>query len=186
MLKRIQQMMSLRIKMRRWEQDGNNIEDDALVLGIHLLGEGYSLRFSKDDLLKQKEEKDDLEKFNLDNITHGKQVDVLDRRKRGALYEYIRLRDLYKSTKNGATFDRLEFDAKRRLKKKLTDYRRLYIRQGKYPPPKGESDCPELKCSSVVETVGNNASRSKVGDQVCALLSGGGYGEKVVTQALFG
>ncbi|GJV39993.1 hypothetical protein Tco_1418433 [Tanacetum coccineum] len=105
---------------RRWEQDGNNTEDDALVLGIHLLGEGHDLRFSEDDLLKQKEENDDPEKFNLDNITHGKQVDVLDKRKRDALYEYIRLRDLYKSTKNGATFDRLEFDAKRRLKKKLT------------------------------------------------------------------
>ncbi|GKE60385.1 quinone oxidoreductase PIG3, partial [Tanacetum coccineum] len=200
-----------------WEQDGNNTEDDALVLGIPLLGEGHGLRFSEDDLLKQKEEKDDKEKFNLDNITHGKQVDVLYRRKRGALYEYIRLRDLYKSRKNGATFDRLEFDAKRRLKKKLTgninfkfrgrfkglhrlrwrrwkkirgasgirqfqmvDYRRLYIRRGKYLPPKGESECSGLECSGVVETVVNNVSRSKVGDQVCALLSSGGYAEKVV------
>ncbi|GJV39992.1 quinone oxidoreductase PIG3 [Tanacetum coccineum] len=65
----------------------------------------------------------------------------------------------------------------------MVDYRRLYIRRGKYPPPKGESECPGLECSGVVETIGNNVSRSKVGDHVCVLLSGGGYAEKVVTPA---
>ncbi|GJX19136.1 hypothetical protein Tco_0221813 [Tanacetum coccineum] len=38
-------------------------------------------------------------------------------------------------------------------------------RQGKYPPPKGESEFPGLECSGVVEKVGNNVSRWKVGDQ---------------------
>ncbi|PWA90374.1 oxidoreductase, zinc-binding dehydrogenase family protein [Artemisia annua] len=56
-------------------------------------------------------------------------------------------------------------------------------RQGKYPPPKGESDFPGLECSGVVQKVGNNVSRWKVGDQVCALLSGGGYAEKVAVPA---
>ncbi|GJS85543.1 putative reverse transcriptase domain-containing protein [Tanacetum coccineum] len=40
-------------------------------------------------------------------------------------------------------------------------------RQGKYPPPKGESEFPGLECSGVVEKVGNNVSRWKVGDQKC-------------------
>lgn len=39
-------------------------------------------------------------------------------------------------------------------------------RQGKYPPPKGESDFLGLECSGVVEKVGNSVSRWKVGDQV--------------------
>nr|XP_043624445.1 quinone oxidoreductase PIG3 [Erigeron canadensis] len=56
-------------------------------------------------------------------------------------------------------------------------------RQGMYPPPKGESEYLGLECSGVIESVGKNVSRWKVGDQVCALLSGGGYAEKVVVPA---
>lgn len=56
-------------------------------------------------------------------------------------------------------------------------------RQGKYPPPKGESDFLGLECSGVVEKLGKTVSRWKVGDQVCALLSGGGYAEKVAVPA---
>ncbi|GJS30440.1 hypothetical protein Tco_0491060 [Tanacetum coccineum] len=67
-------------------------------------------------------------KTSLDNIKHGEQVDVLARRKRGALYTYIRLGDLDKGTKNGATFDRWEFDARERLKKKLTIYINFKVR----------------------------------------------------------
>ncbi|KAK9152608.1 hypothetical protein Sjap_000088 [Stephania japonica] len=56
-------------------------------------------------------------------------------------------------------------------------------RQGKYPPPSGASPYPGLECSGTVEAVGNGVSRWKVGDQVCALLSGGGYAEKVAVPA---
>lgn len=43
-------------------------------------------------------------------------------------------------------------------------------RQGKYPPPKGDSEYPGLECSGIIESVGKNVSRWKVGDQVCYLL----------------
>ncbi|XP_024987625.1 quinone oxidoreductase PIG3 [Cynara cardunculus var. scolymus] len=56
-------------------------------------------------------------------------------------------------------------------------------RQGKYPPPKGESEYPGLECSGTIEAVGKNVSRWKVGDEVCALISGGGYAEKVAVPA---
>ncbi|KAJ8761360.1 hypothetical protein K2173_001489 [Erythroxylum novogranatense] len=56
-------------------------------------------------------------------------------------------------------------------------------RKGSYPPPKGASVYPGLECSGIVEAVGDKVSRWKVGDQVCALLSGGGYAEKVVVPA---
>ncbi|KAL9250476.1 Quinone oxidoreductase PIG3-like protein [Drosera capensis] len=52
-------------------------------------------------------------------------------------------------------------------------------RKGLYPPPKGALPYPGLECSGVVEEVGRGVTRWKVGDQVCALLSGGGYAEKV-------
>ncbi|CAI9279741.1 unnamed protein product [Lactuca saligna] len=53
------------------------------------------------------------------------------------------------------------------------------IRQGKETPPKGVSEYLGLECSGTIEAVGKNVSRWKVGDQVCALISGGGYAEKV-------
>ncbi|KAG8385615.1 hypothetical protein BUALT_Bualt03G0063500 [Buddleja alternifolia] len=52
-------------------------------------------------------------------------------------------------------------------------------RLGKHPPPKGESQYPGLECSGIIESVGRNVHRWKIGDQVCALLGGGGYAEKV-------
>ncbi|KAK3447048.1 quinone oxidoreductase PIG3 [Eucalyptus grandis] len=54
-----------------------------------------------------------------------------------------------------------------------------YQRQGLYPPPPGSSTYLGLECSGVIEAVGKNVSRWRIGDQVCALLSGGGYAEKV-------
>ncbi|KAJ9136225.1 hypothetical protein P3X46_033322 [Hevea brasiliensis] len=56
-------------------------------------------------------------------------------------------------------------------------------RQGKYPPPRGASPYPGLECSGTIEATGKFVSRWKVGDHVCALLSGGGYAEKVAVPA---
>ncbi|GKV45899.1 hypothetical protein SLEP1_g52927 [Rubroshorea leprosula] len=55
----------------------------------------------------------------------------------------------------------------------------IYEREGSYPSPEGVSPYPGLECSGTIESVGENVSRWKVGDKVCALLSGGGYAEKV-------
>uniref|UniRef100_A0A2N9GFD0 Enoyl reductase (ER) domain-containing protein n=1 Tax=Fagus sylvatica TaxID=28930 RepID=A0A2N9GFD0_FAGSY len=56
-------------------------------------------------------------------------------------------------------------------------------RIGAYPPPKGASNYLGLECSGTIEAVGKSVSRWKIGDQVCALLSGGGYAEKVAVPA---
>ncbi|GMY37245.1 quinone oxidoreductase PIG3-like [Fagus crenata] len=56
-------------------------------------------------------------------------------------------------------------------------------RRGAYPPPKGASNYLGLECSGTIEAVGKSVSRWKIGDQVCALLSGGGYAEKVAVPA---
>jgi putative PIG3 family NAD(P)H quinone oxidoreductase len=56
-------------------------------------------------------------------------------------------------------------------------------RQGFYPPPPGASDVLGLECSGVVSAVGEGVERWQVGDQVCALLAGGGYAEKVAVPA---
>ncbi|MFL1376653.1 MULTISPECIES: NAD(P)H-quinone oxidoreductase [unclassified Nocardiopsis] len=54
-------------------------------------------------------------------------------------------------------------------------------RQGTYPPPPGASEYPGLECSGTVLALGPGTEGSgwSVGDQVCALLSGGGYAEQV-------
>jgi NADPH:quinone reductase len=52
-------------------------------------------------------------------------------------------------------------------------------RMGLYPMPPGATDIPGLECSGVVVALGEGASRCQIGDQVCALLSGGGYAEYV-------
>jgi putative PIG3 family NAD(P)H quinone oxidoreductase len=55
----------------------------------------------------------------------------------------------------------------------------LLQRQGFYRPPPGASPYPGLECSGVVSALGEGVSGWAVGDQVCALLSGGGYAEQV-------
>jgi len=50
---------------------------------------------------------------------------------------------------------------------------------GKYPPPPGASDILGLEVSGVVAAVGGGVSESVVGQEVCALLAGGGYAEYV-------
>ena len=56
----------------------------------------------------------------------------------------------------------------------------LMQRQGFYPPPPGESELPGLEVSGTIEAVGTDTLGWKVGDEVCALLAGGGYAEYVV------
>lgn len=53
-------------------------------------------------------------------------------------------------------------------------------RQGLYPPPKGASDLLGLEVSGPVVAVGENVTRFKPGDFVCALVNGGGYAEYAV------
>jgi len=50
-------------------------------------------------------------------------------------------------------------------------------RQGHYPPPPGASDIPGLEIAGTVAALGADVSGWKVGDPVCALVSGGGYAE---------
>lgn len=54
---------------------------------------------------------------------------------------------------------------------------------GHYPPPSGASAIPGLECAGVVDAIGEGVERWRVGDAVCALLSGGGYAEQVVCPA---
>ncbi len=59
----------------------------------------------------------------------------------------------------------------------------LMQRQGFYPPPKGASEILGLECSGVISEVGDGVTGWSVGDEVCALLSGGGYAERVAVPA---
>ncbi|OIN78859.1 NAD(P)H-quinone oxidoreductase [Mycobacterium malmoense] len=52
-------------------------------------------------------------------------------------------------------------------------------RQGLYPPPPGASDTLGLEVSGVIAEVGAGVTDWRTGDAVCALLSGGGYAERV-------
>ena len=56
-------------------------------------------------------------------------------------------------------------------------------RAGLYNPPAGASDLPGLECAGEVTAIGAGVTDWKVGDQVCALLPGGGYAEYVATPA---
>ncbi len=56
-------------------------------------------------------------------------------------------------------------------------------RQGSYSPPPGASPYPGLECSGRIAALGPGVSGWAVGDEVCALLSGGGYAEKVAVPA---
>ena len=56
-------------------------------------------------------------------------------------------------------------------------------RQGFYPPPPGAPPYPGLECSGTVAALGEGVTRWNIDDQVCALLSGGGYAERVVVPA---
>jgi len=52
-------------------------------------------------------------------------------------------------------------------------------RMGHYPPPPGTTDIPGLEVSGEIVQAGAGVDSSRVGDQVCALVAGGGYAEYV-------
>ncbi|WP_405012349.1 NAD(P)H-quinone oxidoreductase [Kitasatospora sp. NBC_01539] len=56
----------------------------------------------------------------------------------------------------------------------------LLQRQGFYEPPPGSSPYPGLECAGRIAAVGPNVAGWAVGDEVCALLTGGGYAQRVV------
>src|SRR5690606_13521605 len=60
----------------------------------------------------------------------------------------------------------------------------LVQRAGLYPPPPGASPILGLEVSGVISEVGADVTRFAIGDQVCALLAGGGYAEQVVVSEL--
>jgi putative PIG3 family NAD(P)H quinone oxidoreductase len=59
----------------------------------------------------------------------------------------------------------------------------LMQREGHYPPPPGAPSYPGLECSGRVSAVGAGVTAWRPGDEVCALLAGGGYAEQVVVPA---
>jgi putative PIG3 family NAD(P)H quinone oxidoreductase len=56
-------------------------------------------------------------------------------------------------------------------------------RMGHYPPPPGAPEYPGLEVSGTVDAVGEGVDGWAVGDEACALLSGGGYAELVCVPA---
>ncbi|WP_370891781.1 NAD(P)H-quinone oxidoreductase [Janibacter sp. GXQ6167] len=56
-------------------------------------------------------------------------------------------------------------------------------RKGFYPPPKGASPLPGLEVSGTISALGEGVSDWAVGDDVCALIDGGGYAEQVLAPA---
>jgi putative PIG3 family NAD(P)H quinone oxidoreductase len=55
----------------------------------------------------------------------------------------------------------------------------LLQRQGNYPPPHGAPPYLGMECSGTIAELGEGSTGWQVGDEVCALLSGGGYAERV-------
>lgn len=59
----------------------------------------------------------------------------------------------------------------------------LMQRMGYYPPPPGITDIPGLEVAGRVAAIGEAVSGWKIGDEICALLAGGGYAQYVVAPA---
>jgi NADPH2:quinone reductase len=57
-------------------------------------------------------------------------------------------------------------------------------RQGAYPPPPGVTDIPGLEVAGEIVGLGAEAGTRAVGEQVCALVAGGGYAEYVTAPAV--
>jgi NADPH:quinone reductase len=56
-------------------------------------------------------------------------------------------------------------------------------RQGRYPPPAGASDLPGLEVAGEIVALGAKVSGLSLGDNITALLAGGGYAEYAVAAA---
>jgi putative PIG3 family NAD(P)H quinone oxidoreductase len=56
-------------------------------------------------------------------------------------------------------------------------------RKGLYPPPPGASGIPGLEIAGTIVTLGPHVAHLNVGDNVCALVTGGGYAEYCVASA---
>ncbi|WP_019201694.1 NAD(P)H-quinone oxidoreductase [Tsukamurella sp. 1534] len=59
----------------------------------------------------------------------------------------------------------------------------LHQRRGHYPPPPGASETLGLEVSGTVDAVGPDTTGPRPGDEVCALLAGGGYAEYAIAPA---
>jgi len=57
-------------------------------------------------------------------------------------------------------------------------------RKGGYAPPPGASDIPGLEVAGTVVKLGAQVKEWKIGDEVCALVTGGGYAEYVAAPAV--
>jgi putative PIG3 family NAD(P)H quinone oxidoreductase len=57
-------------------------------------------------------------------------------------------------------------------------------RRGLYPPPPGTSEILGMECSGRIAALGDGVADWQVGDEVCALLTGGGYAERVAVPAV--
>ncbi|WP_374706540.1 NAD(P)H-quinone oxidoreductase [Marinobacter sp. F4206] len=60
----------------------------------------------------------------------------------------------------------------------------LMQRAGVYPPPPGASDILGLEVSGRVASLGESVTGFEVGQEVCALLTGGGYATRVAVPAV--
>src|SRR5260221_14489420 len=59
----------------------------------------------------------------------------------------------------------------------------IHQRQGNYPPPPGASDIPGLEIAGRIVAIGLGVHHHQIGEQVCALVSGGGYATHCVAPA---
>lgn len=59
----------------------------------------------------------------------------------------------------------------------------LLQRAGHYAPPPGAPIYPGLECAGRIAAIGDGVTGWQIGDEVCALLSGGGYAQKVPVPA---
>jgi len=57
-------------------------------------------------------------------------------------------------------------------------------RQGNYPPPKGAPDTPGLEVAGTIVALSDDVTGWAIGDEICALVAGGGYAQYCAAPAL--